>query len=72
MSKWFTTSLVAVLVATAAAVEASGRGHALVRDKVPTSRIVLAKAAGPIARHAAAELSHYLEKVTGAGVEVHS
>ena len=67
-SKWFTTSLAAVPVAMAAV--ASARDHALVKDKVAASRILLAKTAGPIARHAAAELARYLEKVSGASVEI--
>ncbi|NCO35739.1 MAG: hypothetical protein AUJ92_05880 [Armatimonadetes bacterium CG2_30_59_28] len=52
-----------------ASVGASAKGYALVRDGKATSCIVLMDDAGPVEKHAASELSAYLEKITGARVE---
>ena len=46
------------------------RDHALVKDGKPASRIVLAKNAGVVERHAAEELAAFLKKSTGAELEV--
>ena len=68
MRKWFSISLAAAAVAVAAGV--SAEDYALVKDNAAASRIVLEETAGPVEKHAAAELTLYLAKVTGAKIEV--
>lgn len=48
------------------------KDYALVKDGKPTSCIVLPENAGPVEKHAAEELSLFLEKVTGARVAIES
>ena len=70
MSRWLPTGAVGLMVLVSPCVLA--KDYALVRDGVSASRIVLAAKAGPVEWHAAAELAKYLEKVSGAEVEIRS
>lgn len=58
---WFTIAM---------AVGAFAEDYSLVHDGAPASRIVLARDAGPVEKHAATELAGYLRKVSGADIAV--
>ena len=68
MSRRLTLGPVGFMIAVSACV--SAKDYKLVDNGKPASRIVLAANAGPVERHAAAELAGYLDKVTGARVEI--
>jgi hypothetical protein len=63
-------SLVCLMALAAAVVFA--KDYELVKDNKPSSCIVLPDNAGQVEKHAAGELSLFLEKVTGANVKIES
>ncbi len=64
--------ILAIFAGLILAFVASAADFALVKDGKATSRIVLPDNAGPAEKHAASELAVYLEKVTGAKLNIGS